>query len=57
MKEFQLYINTIKSIIDTFHEKETVFYNDGEWYSREHCRNLSSEELTGWALSLINFDA
>lgn len=60
MEEFKLYIETLKSIIDRHYWKEYVFYNDdGTWYSREHCRNLTPQELTDWVLKLtepIEFD-
>jgi hypothetical protein len=32
--------------------KETVFYDDQGWYSREHCRNISNEELINWVLEI-----
>jgi len=55
MQEFKLYIDTLKRIIDNFYEKEIVFYDEFEckWYSRIHCKNITPEELTEWALELI----
>jgi hypothetical protein len=55
MKELLLYINTLKQIIDSYYEKEVVFYNieSGTWYSREHSREISHEELTNWAWDLV----
>jgi hypothetical protein len=52
MNEFILYINTLKTIIDRFYEKETVFYSDGEWYSRRHGHSITQEELVKWVLDL-----
>lgn len=53
MEEFKLYIETLKLIIDRYFQKPMVFYNDdGTWYSREHCRNISPKELTDWILGL-----
>lgn len=58
MNEFLLYINTLKKIIDRFYERETVYYHleEGEWYSREHCRVISNEELVDWVLELSDED-
>lgn len=53
MEEFLLYIETLKHIIDTDYGKEAVFYEEGKWYSREHCRNISPEELTEWVLRIV----
>lgn len=52
MNELLAYINMIKKLIDNDSEKETVFYNDGEWYSRSHSRNISLKELEEWVLSI-----
>jgi hypothetical protein len=52
IKELKLYIETLKRIIDRHYLKETVFYSDQGWYSREHCRYISNEELTNWILEI-----
>lgn len=49
MNELMGYVSGLKSIIDNHYEKETVFYNDGEWYSRYHSKNISYQELIEWA--------
>lgn len=55
MQELLLYINTLKEIIDSYHEREIVFYNieSGTWYSREHSREISHDELVKWVWDLI----
>jgi len=53
MQELLLYIETLKALIDTYYEKETVFYDEGKWYSREHCRNITPEELTDWVKDIL----
>lgn len=50
IKEFMMYINMIKEVLDRSYGKEVVFYNDGEWYSRDHSRNITIEELREYLL-------
>lgn len=50
MKEIMMYVNMIKEVLDRNYGKEVVFYNDGEWYSRDHCRNITVEELREYLL-------
>jgi len=45
MNEIMAYVNMIKKILDRYYGKEVVFYNNGEWYSRDHSRNISLKEL------------
>lgn len=45
MNEFLRYIEMIKKAIDIDYEKERVFYDSGEWYDRNECRNISLDEL------------
>lgn len=52
MKELLKYVDIIKDIINYHYEKEVVFYNNGEWYSREHSRNITLEELAIWVQEL-----
>jgi len=53
MSELLLYIKTLKEIIDTHYEKGTVFYEEGEWYSREHSHHITPKELTDWVLKIV----
>jgi len=39
------YVEIIKTILDRSYGKEVVFYEDGRWYSRDHCRYISIDEL------------
>lgn len=52
MNELMAYVKALKTIIDRDHSKEMVFYDNGKWDSREHCRNLTIEELCQWALEI-----
>ena len=52
MEEFKLYIETLKEMIDKHYDKEMVFYSDLGWYSREHCRNITPQEMCEWVLEL-----
>lgn len=52
MQELYLYAKVLKEIIDRHYEKETVFYDMGEWYSRYHSRNLTLDELVKWVLEI-----
>ena len=45
-----MYVNMIKEVLDRHYGKEVVFYNDGEWYSRDHSRNITIEELRDYLL-------
>jgi hypothetical protein len=49
-KESMAYVNMIKEVLDRNYGKEVVFYNDGEWYSRDHCRRITVEELREYLL-------
>jgi len=53
MQELLLYIETLKALIDTYHEKETVFYNERKGYYRTHCSNYTPEELTDWVKEIL----
>jgi hypothetical protein len=55
-QEYLIYTKTLKEIIDRHYEKETVFYEDGVWYSRHHGRNITAEELSGFALEITAID-
>lgn len=50
MKELMAYVNMIKDVLDREYGKEVVFYSDGEWYSRDHSRNITIEELREYLL-------
>jgi hypothetical protein len=45
-----MYVNMIKEVLDRHYGKEVVFYNDGMWYSRDHCRNITVDELRDYLL-------
>lgn len=50
MKELLAYVEMIKAVLDREYGKGVVFYDDGEWYSRDHSRNISIEELRKYLL-------
>jgi len=56
-KEKKTYIDIIKQIADRDYGKEVLFYHgDGEWYSRDLCRNISLVELSEYMLKITNKD-
>lgn len=44
------YVNMIKDVLDREYGKEVIFYSEGEWYSRDHSRNITVEELREYLL-------
>lgn len=54
MEEFQRYVRIIKQILDRDYGKERVFYDSGDWYDRNFCRNLSLDELEKEVLDIVN---
>lgn len=50
MNELMVYVNALKSIADTHYGKEVIFYDNGDWYSRDHCRNLTPEEVATYVI-------
>lgn len=54
MNELLAYVDIIKSILERDYGKEVVFYNNGEWYSRDHCRYLTLEELKEYVLDVTD---
>ena len=52
MKEMLAYVAIIKEILDREYGKEVVFYDNGEWYSRDHCRKITIEELQSYILEV-----
>ncbi|MCE5220197.1 MAG: hypothetical protein LLF98_02720 [Clostridium sp.] len=54
MKELLLYIQTLKQIVDENYGKECVFYDEGEWYSREHSRHITPQELCDYVISILH---
>lgn len=52
MNEFDRYVSTLKRIADRHYGKEVLFYDSGEWYSRDHCRNLTTEEVCDYVFEL-----
>lgn len=53
-KEKMLYVETIKAILDRNYGKEVVFYDEGEWYSRDHSRNINLDELQEYILKVTD---
>lgn len=56
MKEFMTYVAIIKEILDREYGKEVVFYDNGEWYSRDHSRKITLEELREYILEVTYRD-
>jgi len=54
MNEIMAYVNMIKKVLDRNYGKEVIFYSDGEWYSRDHSRNISLEELEEYLLRVTD---
>ena len=54
MKELMVYVEIIKTILDNDYGKEVVFYENGEWYSREHSRIITLDELKEYVLDTFN---
>ncbi len=52
MKELLKYIELIRKIALREYEKDILFYNDGTWYSREHCKEITLEELEDFILNI-----
>ena len=50
MKELKQMIDFIKDVSCLIYGKEVFFYDSGgdEWYSRDHCRIVSFEEILYW---------
>lgn len=56
MNELMAYVRMIKEVLDRDYGKGVVFYNNGEWYSRDHSRNISLEELEEYLLKVTDKD-
>lgn len=54
MNELMAYVNMIKKVLDRNYGKEVVFYDSGDWYSRDHSRNISLEELEQYLLQVTD---
>jgi len=54
MNEIMAYVNMIKKVLDRNYGKEVIFYSDGEWYSRDHSRNILLEELEEYLLRVTD---
>lgn len=48
------YINIIKQVLDRDYGKDRVFYNDGVWYDRNSCKNLSLDELEKEVVEIVS---
>lgn len=59
MKEMLMTIEFIKTISCRLYGKEIFFYDydDMEWYSRIHGRNVSYEEVLEWLEENIVFES
>jgi chromosome segregation ATPase len=56
MNELIVYVNALKTIADRYYGKEVIFYDSGDWYSRDHCRNLTPEEVATYVIeTAINY--
>lgn len=53
MNEFMTYVAILKTAADRIYGKEVVFYDGGEWYSREHGRYITPEELAEFVIGLF----
>lgn len=54
MNEIMAYVNMIKKILDRDYGKEVVFYNNGEWYSREHSGKIDLNTLQEYLLKVTD---
>ncbi|MFI2856880.1 hypothetical protein ACH6EH_07040 [Paenibacillus sp. JSM ZJ436] len=54
MNELMAYVQMIKQILDRDYGKQSVSYNNGQWYSREHSRNITYEELEEYLLKVTD---
>ena len=50
MKDIKLMIDFIKELSCLIYGKEVFFYDfdSNKWYSRDHCRYVSFEEIIDW---------
>lgn len=51
-QELLKYIELIREIASREYEKDILFYNEGAWYSREHCREITLDELEDFILRI-----
>lgn len=56
MDEFRTYVVALKRIADSHYGEEVLFYDNGEWYSREHCRKLSFKEVAEYVYEIAKFE-
>ena len=56
MEEKLLYVEILKNIINRYYEKEMVFYYNGKWYFKKHCRNMSTKELMDWIFKITSLE-
>ena len=54
MNELMAYVRMIKEVLDRDYGKEVVFYHNGEWYSRDHSRHISYDELGEYLLRVTD---
>lgn len=50
LKDIKLAIDFVNELSSNIYGKEVFFYDfdDDTWYSRDHCRNVTFEEITEW---------
>lgn len=54
MQETLLYAEVLKRIADIGYGKECLFYDNGDWYSRDHSRNLTHIEVCSYVMEQIH---
>ncbi|MFZ4454260.1 hypothetical protein [Salibacterium aidingense] len=53
MNELLTYVAIVKTIADRIYGKEVIFYDNGQWYSREHSRYISDDEVAELTIGLV----
>lgn len=53
MQELLQYVELIKKLTASKYSKDVLFYNVGNWYSREHYREITLEELCDFVIDIM----
>jgi len=53
MQELLQYVELIKQLTASKYGKDVLFYDVGNWYSREHCREITLEELQDFVMDIM----
>jgi len=53
MQELLQYVELIKQLTASKYGKDVLFYDVGNWYSREHCREITLEELQDFVMDNV----